>query len=225
MAAQTRGERNNNPGNIERSAANPWQGRLPEAEYRRTVEARQNGGRFEVFAAPVWGIRALAALLIAYQDRHGLRTIRGIIARWAPGHENDGGAYVAHVATLTGFGPDAVLDLHGYAHLAPLVKAVIAHENGRNAYPDAVIDDGLLRAGVQPPGRAVVSRAADRAKTTVAVAAGGTAVLGAALDGLQQLAPALPVVQQIATLPAVALVVAGGIAAAGLIAWLVLRRR
>ncbi|OWJ68693.1 structural protein P5 [Inquilinus limosus] len=225
MAASTRGERNNNPGNIERNAANPWQGRLSEAEYRGTIEFRQNGGRFEVFSAPVWGIRALAALLIAYQDRHDLRTIRGVISRWAPGHENDTGAYVAHVAALTGFGPDAVLDLHGYQHLAPLVKALITHENGRNAYPDSVIDDGLLRAGVQPPGRAVVSRAADRAKTTVAVAAGGTAVVGAALDGLQQLAPALPVVQQIAALPPVVLVVIGAVAAAGLVAWLVLRKR
>ncbi|MGK9168040.1 structural protein [Inquilinus limosus] len=225
MANPTRGERNNNPGNIERIAANPWQGRLSEAEYRGTAEFQRNGGRFEVFSAPVWGIRALAALLIAYQDRHGLRTIRGIISRWAPGQENDTDAYIAHVARLTGFGPDAVLDLHGYAHLAPLVKAVITHENGRNIYPDSVIDDGLLRAGVQPPGRAVVSRAADRAKTTVAVAAGGTAVLGAAVDGLQQIAPALPVVQQIAALPPAALVVAGAVAAAGLIAWLVLRRR
>ncbi|WP_343718242.1 hypothetical protein [Inquilinus sp.] len=118
-----------------------------------------------------------------------------------------------------------MLDLHGYQHLAPLVKAVITHENGRNTYPDSLIDDGLLRAGVQPPGRAVVSRAADRAKTTVAVAAGGTAVVGAALDGLQQLAPALPAVQQIAALPPVILVVIGAVAVTGLVAWLVLRKR
>ncbi len=147
----------------------------------------------------------------------------GIISRWAPGHENNTGAYVAHVVALTGSGPDAVLDLQGYQHLASLVKAVITHENGRNAYPQSVVDDGLLRAGVQPPSRTVVSRAADRAKTTVAVAAGGAAVLSAALDGVQQLAPALPVVQQITTLPPAALVVVGLVAAAGLIARLVLR--
>ncbi|MGK9234510.1 structural protein [Inquilinus limosus] len=225
MAEPTRGERNNNPGNIERSAANKWQGRVSDAEYRNTAEFRRNGGRFDVFTSAVWGIRAVAVLLIAYQDRRGLRTIRDIISRWAPGHENNTGAYIAHVVKLTGFAPDALLDVHGYDHLAPLVRAIITHENGRCLYGQALIDEALLKAGVQPPGRTVVSRAADRAKTTVAVAAGGTAVLGAAVDGLQQIAPALPVVQQIADLPPAALVVAGAVAAAGLIAWLVLRRR
>jgi len=67
MANLTRGERNCNPGNIERIAANKWQGRLSDAEYRAPTEVRANGGRFEVFAAVEWGIRALASLLVAYQ--------------------------------------------------------------------------------------------------------------------------------------------------------------
>ncbi|WP_343711922.1 structural protein [Inquilinus sp.] len=227
MARPTRGERNNNPGNIERSAANKWQGRLSDADYRQTAEARQNGGRFDVFYQVEFGIRALAVLLVAYQDRHGLRTLRGIIGRWAPSAEtsNDTSAYVDHVAELTGFGPDTLLDLHSYAHLAPVVKAIITHENGRCVYGQAQIDDGLVRAGIAAPSRAVVSKAADRAKTTVAVAAGGTVTVAAAVDIVQQVAPALPVVQQVASLPPMVLIVAGVVAAVGLIAWLVLRRK
>src|SRR5689334_11223456 len=117
MSDQTRGERNNNPGNIERSAANKWQGRLSDADYAKTYEATKNGGRFDVFSAVEWGIRALAVLLVNYQDKYGLRTIRGVIGRWAPGNENDTGAYVTHVSGMTGFAPDETLDLHSYAHL------------------------------------------------------------------------------------------------------------
>lgn len=225
MAQQTRGERNNNPGNIERSSANKWQGRLADADYRQSAESRNNGGRFDVFTSPVLGIRALAVLLIAYQDRHGLRTISGIVSRWAPGHENNTGAYVSHVAKLTGFSPSAVLDLHSYAHLAPLVKAIITHENGRCIYSQAEIDEGLLKAGIQAPAVKVVNRTADRAKTTVAVAAGGVGILGAAVDGLQQFAPAMPIVRELADLPMIALAVLGVVAVVGLGAWLVLRRR
>ena len=96
-------------------------------------------------------------------DKHGLRSIRGIIGRWAPATDrNDTAAYVAHVARLTGFGADALLDLHSYAHLAPLVKAIITYENGRNLYPDGTIDDGLFRAGIKPPGKVVVGGEQDR---------------------------------------------------------------
>lgn len=195
---QTRGEVNRNPGNIERVAANKWQGQLSDAEYRQTREYREKGGRFDVFSSVEYGIRALAVLLAAYQDRHGLRTIRGIINRWAPGHENDTGAYVAHVAKLTGFPTDATLDLHSYAHMAPLVKAIITHENGRCLYSQAVIDDGLMRAGIKGPDSKVVSEKADKRKTQIAVAGGGAAT---ALGAIQIAQQAAPVAQAIGDLP------------------------
>jgi hypothetical protein len=198
MATQTRGERNNNPGNIERVKANPWQGQLSDADYAKTSEALKNGGRFDVFSAVEYGIRALASLLVNYQDKHGLRTIRGIAGRWAPSSENNTGAYVAHVAALSGFGPDALLDLHSHDHLAPLVKAIITHENGRCLYSDAVIDDGLLRAGVKGIDAKVVSVAADakRARTTKA-AVGGASALGL-IEVARQVTP---VVQSVGELP------------------------
>ncbi|MFE0754189.1 structural protein [Inquilinus sp. NPDC058860] len=225
MSAQTRGERNNNPGNIERSSVNKWQGRISDADYRNSAEYRKNGGRFEVFSVEEWGIRALAVLLIAYQDRHGLRTIRGIIVRWAPGHENNTGAYVDHVAKLTGFGPDAMLDLHSYEHVAPLVKAIITHENGRCIYSRATIDDGLFRAGVKRPGMVVTSRAANAAKAAAVAGGGGIALVGAVTDGLQAAAPAIPIVKDIASLPWWLLLAGGAAAGIAVVVWLVLRGR
>lgn len=140
----TRGYRNRNPGNIDWNERNKWQGQLGR-------EASGNPPRFALFSSHEFGIRALAMLLTTYQDRHGLRTVRGIIRRWAPSSENHTQAYVDAVARRTGFGPDAALDLHGWTHLRPLVEAIIVHELGGNPYAAATIDEGLRLAGVARP--------------------------------------------------------------------------
>ena len=70
---QPRGIRNNNPGNIRRNG-DPWQGLAKD----------QTDREFFTFQSAVYGIRALARLLITYQDKYGLCTIEGIITRWAP---------------------------------------------------------------------------------------------------------------------------------------------
>ena len=67
----TRGYRNSNPGNIEHVAANAWQG----------LATPPSDGRFCRFTSHEFGIRALAALLITYQDRYQLRSVRAIISR------------------------------------------------------------------------------------------------------------------------------------------------
>ena len=141
MEKVTRGVRNSNPGNLDKSPANKWQGLADE----------QPDSRFATFKSPEYGIRALARTLISYQDKHNLRTVRGIINRWAPPVENDTGAYVRRVARDMGVGPDDAIDVHDAAYLKPLTVAIIAHENAGYAYPDAVVDKALVLAGVEPP--------------------------------------------------------------------------
>ena len=133
---KTRGEFNNNPGNIDRTAI-VWNG----------MTADQSGDpRFVVFNTPEDGIRALAKVLLSYYRKHGLNTVRQIVNRWAPPNENDSGAYVNHVAGTLGVGPDAVIDVTDPDVLERLVKAIIAHENGRVIYDDAVIVAAIDRA-------------------------------------------------------------------------------
>lgn len=149
-----RGIRNNNPGNIELGA--PWQG----------LSKTQTDGRFAQFETPAFGIRAIARVLITYQDKRQARdgspidTVREIIERWAPASENNVDAYVASVRRAM-FGdpnlPVRYLDVHKYHIMKPLVEAIIRHENGpgplKNAntwYDDAVIDEGLRLAGIRP---------------------------------------------------------------------------
>ena len=96
----------------------------------------------------VFGIRAAALTLIAYQDRHGIRTIKALVEKWAPFTENNTRAYVKSVAQRSGFAATLPLDLHSYGHLRPVIEAMIWHENGEQPYDGALIDEGLRRAGV-----------------------------------------------------------------------------
>ncbi len=132
---QPRGIRNNNPGNIRRNN-DPWQGLAKE----------QNDREFFTFQSAVYGIRALARLLITYQDKYGLCTIEGIITRWAPAIENNTASYIQAVARNTGFSALQTLDMHRFEHLKPVVEAIIQHENGQQPYSDAEITKALVLA-------------------------------------------------------------------------------
>lgn len=135
---QTRGVRNNNPGNIDYNPANKWQGQLPP---NPALEKR-----FVRFDSPENGIRALGKLLQTYQNKHCLDTVRKIINRWAPPVENDSGAYVRAVATKIGVLPDQTITLKDPRTLSLLVQAIIHHENAGFSYPDSVIAEGIRRA-------------------------------------------------------------------------------
>lgn len=142
MAVQkpSRGVRNNNPGNIEKSR-DRWKG----------LATDQPDARFFTFSEPEWGIRAMSRILINYQKKYDRNTIREVIERWAPDVENNTEAYINAVSRETGFTPDQELDLRRFDHLFPVVKAIIRHENGYAPYTDAQIREGLLRAGIAPP--------------------------------------------------------------------------
>lgn len=135
---ETRGVRNRNPGNIDYNPANKWQGQLPP---NPALEKR-----FARFDTPENGIRALGKVLLTYQCRHGLKTVKSIISRWAPAVENDTTAYVRAVEANTGTQPGADVDLTQARVMAGFVKAIIHHENAGYEYPAAVLAEGVRRA-------------------------------------------------------------------------------
>jgi hypothetical protein len=133
---QTRGERNNNPGNIDYSPKVGWRGQLG-------VELVPDGEtfhpRFARFGEAVYGIRALAKLLISYIRVDHCTTVEAIVRRWAPPSDgNDDGAYVADVCQRTGFASEQSLTPDAET-LGRLVEAIIHHENGRCLYAPATI--------------------------------------------------------------------------------------
>lgn len=177
MKELPRGIRNNNPGNVERTSER-WLG----------MSENQSDTRFIVFKTPEYGIRCLQRLLINYQERHQINTIRKIIDRWAPSVENNTSAYVWHVSRLTGFDPDESLDLLDKHINVSVTKAIIRHENGepksynrKEWYDDATYERASVMAGFAPEPK-------DLAKSRtmigggVAVASGGVAIAAQAVE-------------------------------------------
>lgn len=125
---KTRGLRNNNPGNIRHGSK--WQG----------MSAVQKDKAFVTFDTPEYGIRAMNKVLDTYRDRHGLKTVRGIIGRWAPPNENDTESYIRAAAKSMGVTPDQHLTA---ANRPALIAAIIKHENGLQPYDMAMIERGV----------------------------------------------------------------------------------
>lgn len=109
----------NNPGNIVKTAIT-WKGEV------------DCDSKFECFESPYWGLRAMTKNVMAYYYTRDLHTIREIITRWAPPHENDTDMYVELVSYKLKIHPDEHFELSH--HLYPLVEAIIIMENGYNPY-------------------------------------------------------------------------------------------
>lgn len=145
------GIRNNNPLNIRRSDANPWEGRVKNAS-----------GDFEEFVKLEYGWRAAAKLILKHYDgqssvakQRGIKanTIRKLISIWAPPEDdNDTEAYIRFVSDSTGFLPDVMIPINRYEVMRPLLEAMAIAENGKkHATPTfSAIDDGLKMAGILP---------------------------------------------------------------------------
>ncbi len=110
---KTRADRNNNPGNIEDGAF-----------ARRQPGYVGGDGRFARFASPEHGFGAMEKLLGGYMSK-GRNTLWSIISKWAPGHENNVGAYVQHVSKLTGLNANQRL---GAEHIPLIARAMAKHE-------------------------------------------------------------------------------------------------
>lgn len=195
----TRGVRNNNPGNIDHNSANNWQGRAAPSAM---TPAQRDETRFEVFASPAWGIRAMAVLLIHYFDgKPSCNTVRAIINRWAPSAENNTMAYVGAVAHAMSVAPDDALYLHQYDCLQPLVEAIIAHENAGYRYAPEIVEEGLRLAGVVNPASTLIAPAPTvHPAAALAAAAGGTAAIGEVAQQVQAaISPMLPAISQVST--------------------------
>lgn len=117
-----RGIRNNNPGNIKRSAT-PWRGKIPQSNETDPI--------FEEFVDKPHGTRAMIKVLQTYQSRYGLNTIRKILGRYAPNSENPTSTYVSYVAKHAAMGVDIPFNTKSVTDMRPVIKAMAQFENGR----------------------------------------------------------------------------------------------
>ena len=90
----SRGLANCNPGNIRQS----------KVRYKGEVRPSRDPA-FKQFESLAWGYRAIFVLLHTYRVRHGLRSIREMISRWAPPSENRTEAYIRAVSATRASAP------------------------------------------------------------------------------------------------------------------------
>ena len=120
-----RGIRNNNPLNI-RKSKDKWKG----------LRAQQQDESFCQFETMEWGWRAAFWLLTrTYYHTYRLFTIRTIVQKWAPPHENNTASYIANVSKMTGIGADEPIGIPSDqpARWMMLGAAMAIQENGANS--------------------------------------------------------------------------------------------
>lgn len=119
---ETRGLRNNNPGNI-RLSATLWAGEVRPS--------RDNA--FCTFRSMAYGYRALIRTLQTYARKHACRTIPDYIKRWAPSSENDTQAYIKSVCAHMQIPTTQVINVNDKATMIAFAAAISRHENGVEA--------------------------------------------------------------------------------------------
>ncbi|HED5571391.1 TPA: lytic transglycosylase domain-containing protein [Yersinia enterocolitica] len=141
--ADPRGIRNNNPGNINYVGQDG-------------ASLERPGGRFAKFETAYDGLKAMARQLMRYftgkTTGKPLQTLNDIISTWAPGSENNTGAYVAQLSKMLNVHPDAVLNLENPQVMSALMGGIIHHENGRNPYSSELLSraaGGMQQQGLQ----------------------------------------------------------------------------
>ena len=123
-----RGLRNNNPGNI-RQNSDVFQGeKVPSSDQA-----------FKQFKTMAYGYRAVFCVLRTYYRNYGLKTIRGLIERWALGDNNNTSLYVSLVSSYSGIPADDPIDIRSREQMIRIVAAMSRVENGREAVMSDVI--------------------------------------------------------------------------------------
>lgn len=116
------GERNNNPGNLRRSA----------------TAIGSNSG-FAVFRSAMDGLTAMRDNLLSYA-REGRDSVMAIIQKWAPASENNTRAYIAELSRMMHVDPGAHLNMQDPAVMSQLMQGIARIENGYTPYDRKMYD-------------------------------------------------------------------------------------
>ena len=143
-----------------------------------------------------YGIRALARILITYQDKYNIRTIKEVAQRYAPQNENDTVNYYMVVSEVSKIHENKILNFHNYEDLEPIIRGIIFIVNGganKKYVTQDDIDEGLRMAGVPRVKPLAKSRTMQAA--TVAVTGGAMQVVA---EMANTLSPAVSLFERIA---------------------------
>lgn len=92
-------------------------------------------GRFAVFTDMVFGVRAALKILRTYMAEpprgHGIKTVRGIVSRWAPPSENATDNYIRIVCGRSGVSPSENLTFEMRDKICRIIQAMSFVETGK----------------------------------------------------------------------------------------------
>jgi hypothetical protein len=114
----TRGLRNNNPGNIRRSARSPFDGEVVPSTDKS----------FRQFRTMEYGYAAMFTLLGVYLST-GRNTVEKIVRSWAPPSENNTMAYIGRVERTSGVTRSTPLTVRDAEKIIRIVAAMSQVEN------------------------------------------------------------------------------------------------
>ncbi|MCL8627091.1 structural protein [Proteus mirabilis] len=137
MTKPARGERNNNPGNIDYNPRNKWKGLVG-------IETGVPNPRFCVFESPEYGIRAIYKLTQTYQRKYGLNSVSAIINKYAPPNENNTTGYINRAAKDIGVSVNEPIDVTSKPVAIALATAIVGVELGYQPYSQKVFEDAWL---------------------------------------------------------------------------------
>lgn len=132
----TRGERNNNPLNMDFIRNDPYLGQI---DIEKIPPGIRETARFGVYDTPEHGIRAGAEQLL-HDWNAGARTIARLATRWAPVEDdNNPTSYANTVANRVGVDKSQEINLFDETILIMVVVAFIFEEQGRCIYASDVV--------------------------------------------------------------------------------------
>ncbi len=133
IMGNTRGERNNNPGNLMWNAGIAWQG-----------QTGQDSGGYAIFDTPEDGLRAMM-IDLKNKIARGLNTLATLIPVYAPPSDNPTATYISNVSAWSGIDPNQTLAASDVPNVA---TAMIQMENGEQPYAASLIAQAASDAGV-----------------------------------------------------------------------------
>lgn len=126
-----RGLKNNNPGNL-RLTTQAWKGKIPNSQ--NTDKA------FEQFTHKRFGIRAMTRVLKNWIEKGKATTVKDIVSKYAPSHENDTAGYINDLAEVLKVSPTSPLK-PTKDNLKKLVVSMGTLESGSGAITSDEFED------------------------------------------------------------------------------------
>lgn len=115
--SKTLAQKNRNYLNIRSfEATPPWVGAIGRDRFNHVI-----------FEDAAYSIRAGAIILMNYEKKHGIKTVRALVTRFAEGNRD---AYIKHICKALGLKADEEFSIS--ARLPELLKAMVKFETGMN---------------------------------------------------------------------------------------------